>query len=183
MKTGMKSGVLGLVFGVLAAMGFLSPAAASTVGNPSAATNNPYLCEGEFYSTKVNGKYSTIGYDYKPNASKLNTVHIGSNSSSINYGVGDLVLYTINFTRSYNSAQLQVRYADAVAGNIVAVYIDYALCGTFTTANTGGWNSFVWHPTVIPLGNIGPGSHAISFLVSKGGSYGMNLDVFKITGQ
>ncbi len=183
MSTEIRARILGLAFVVFALAGFLSPAAASSVGNPPAATNNPYQCEGEFYTSKTNGKYSTIAYDYKPNASKKNTVHIGSNSSNPYYGVGDMVLYTINFARSYNAAVLQVRYADGVAGNIIAVYLDYKLCGTFTTANTGGWNSFVWHPTIIPLGVINPGTHVVSFLVSKGGSYGMNLDVFKITGQ
>lgn len=183
MRTWMRGQISGLVMVVLAVAGSMSPAAGSSAGNPPAATANPYQCEGEFYSSKVNGKYSVVAYDYKPNAYNKNTIHIGSHSSSSLYGVGDMVLYTINFTRAYNGAKLQVRYSDAVAGNIIAVYLDYTLCGTFTTLNTGGWNSFAWHSTIIPLGNIGAGTHVVSFLVSKGGSYGMNLDAFKITGQ
>ena len=170
--------VLGLVLVMLAAM---NPADASTAGNPPAASTNPYQCEGEYYSQKLNGTYSTISYDYKPSASKLNTVHIGSNSSSSRYGIGDTVLYAINFTRAYNVAKLQIRYADAVAGNIVDVYVDGVWRGTITTQNTGGWGSFVWHPTIVSLGNISAGTHVVSFLVTKGGSYGMNLDIFKIT--
>jgi hypothetical protein len=174
--------VLGLGFVMLVSTGSWNPAAASPAGNPPAATANPYLCEGEFYSQKLNGTYSTPAYDYKPSASNKNTIHIGSNSSSIRYGVGDTVLYAINFARAYNVAQLQIRYADAVPGNIINVYVDGALRGTITTQNTGGWGSFVWHPTIISLGNIATGTHVVSFMVTQGGSYGMNLDMFKITG-
>lgn len=168
--------------GSLMAVAAWAPAWASTAGNPPAATATPYNCEGEFWSSKVNGKYSTIGYDYKPSASNKNTAHLGSYSSNINYGYGDSVLYSINFTRVFNSAQLQVRYADAVAGNILEVYFDGVLRGTITTANTGGWGTFVWYPTAFSLGNIGTGTHTVQFKVTRGGGYGMNLDVFKITG-
>jgi hypothetical protein len=174
--------VLGLTFVMFVSTGSWNPAAASPAGNPPAATANPYLCEGEFYSQKLNGTYSVPSYDYKPSASNKNTIHIGSNSSNIRYGVGDTVLYAINFTRAYNAAQLQIRYADAVAGNTINVYLDGAFRGTITTQNTGGWSSFAWHPTIIALGNIGTGTHVVSFMVTKGGSYGMSLDVFKITG-
>ena len=174
--------VFGLGFVVLMLAGVWDWAAASTAGNPPAATVNPYLCEGEFYSQKLNGAYSVPAYDYKPSASNKNTIHIGSNSSNSRYGIGDTVLYAINFTRAYNSAQLQIRCADAVAGNIINVYVDGNLRGTITTQGTGSWGSFVWHPTIVPLGNISTGTHVVSFLVTKGGSYGMNLDIFKITG-
>ena len=173
--------VLGLAFVMLVATGSWNPATASTAGKPPAASANPYLCEGEFFSQKLAGAYSTPAYDYKPSASNKNTIHIGSNSSNIRYGVGDTVLYAINFTRAYNVAQLQIRYADAVPGNIINVYIDGALRGTITTQNTGSWGSFAWHPTIISLGNIGAGTHVVSFMVTKGGSYGMSLDMFKIT--
>lgn len=175
------SRVLGLALGMLAAMVVWNAAEASTVGNPPAASANPYQCEGEYYSQKLNGAYSTVAYDYKPSASKLNTVHIGSHSSNSRYGIGDTVLYAINFTRAYNVAQLQIRYADAVAGNIINVYVDGTLRGTITTQNTGGWGNFVWHPTIVSLGNISAGTHVVSFMVTKGGSYGMNLDIFKVT--
>jgi hypothetical protein len=174
--------ILGLAFVMLVSTGSWNPAAASPAGNPPAASANPYLCEGEFYSQKLNGTYSTPAYDYKPSASNKNTIHIGSNSSSIRYGVGDTVLYAINFTRVYNVAKLQIRYADAVPGNTINVYLDGALRGTITTQNTGGWGSFVWHPTIVSLGNIGMGTHVVSFMVTAGGSYGMSLDMFKITG-
>lgn len=169
--------------GIGFALGFVSLVEASTAGNPPAAMANPYLCEGEFYSSKVNGRYSTVGYDYKPNASNKNTVHIGSYSSNINYGLGESILYAINVGRPYYNAQLQIKYADAVAGNVIQVYMDNTLYGTITTQATGGWGSFVWHPTVIPLGNLGTGLHIVSFLVTRGGSYGMNIDLFRITGQ
>jgi hypothetical protein len=175
--------VLGSAFVMTMAMGLLNQAAASTAGNPPAATVNPYLCEGEFYSSKINGRYSTVGYDYKPSASNKNSAHIASYSSNINYGLGESVLYAINVLRPYYGAQLQIRYADAVPGNVIQVYLDNVLRGTITTQNTGGWGAFVWHSTLIPLGNIGTGTHVVSFLVTKGGSYGMNLDMFKITGQ
>jgi hypothetical protein len=174
--------VLSFGFVMLMSTGSWNPASASTAGKPPAASVNPYTCEGEFYSEKLNGTYSAIAYDYKPSASNKNTVHIGSNSSNIRYGVGDTVLYAINFTRAYNGAQLQIRYADAVPGNIINVYLDGALRGTITTQNTGGWSRFAWHPTLIALGNIGTGTHVVSFMVTKGGSYGMSLDMFKITG-
>ena len=166
----------------LAATVLGSTAFASPAGNPPAASSNPYSCEGEFYTSKINGRYSVPAYDYKPSASNKNTIHMGSSSSSIHYGVGDSVLYSIKFTRAYNAAQLQIRYADAVPGNVVQVYLDGVLRGAITTQNTGGWGSFVWHPTVIQLGNIGTGTHTVQFTVTTGGSYGMNLDVFKITG-
>ena len=174
--------VLGLAFVVIVSTGSWNPAVASPAGNPPAATANPYLCEGEFYSQKLNGTYSTPAYDYKPTASNQNTIHIGSNSANIHYGVGDTVLYAINFSRGYTAAQLQIRYAAAAPGNIINVYLDGAFRGTITTQNTGGWGSFAWHPTIIALGNIGTGTHVVSFMVTTGGSYGMNLDVFKITG-
>ena len=155
---------------------------ASTAGNPPVASVSPYYCEGEYYSTKVNGRFSTISYDYKPKASRLNTVHIGSNSSNVNYGVGDTVNYSINFTKSFVNATLQIRYSDDVAGNQINVYFDNVLKGTLTTARSGGWNVFVWHPTLISIGEIGPGSHVVKFQVIKGGSYGMDLDQFVLRG-
>lgn len=174
--------VLGLVFVMWVSAGLWNQAMASSAGNPPATTANPYLCEGEFFSQKLNGSYSVPSYDYKPSASNKNTIHMGSNSSNIRYGIGDTILYAINFTRAYNSAQLQIRYADAVPGNVINVYLDGTLRGTITTQNTGSWGGFVWHPTIVALGNIGAGAHVVSFMVTRGGSYGMNLDIFKITG-
>lgn len=152
----------------------------STLGLPGTASTKPYYCEGERYTTKINGRYSTISYDYKPAASNLCTVHFGSNSSNIYYGVGDTVTYSIPFSIVFMDARLQIRFSDDVAGNIVNVYLDNVYKGSFTTYDTGTWNSFAWHTTTIGLGTIGAGTHTLKFYVNKGGSYGFNLDQIKI---
>jgi hypothetical protein len=158
-----------------------SPDGRSGAGNPPTASSSPYYCEGEFYSSSINGNRNYINYDFKPSASNGNTVHLGSCSGYYQTGIGDTVVYNINFTKSFNNATLQVKYADDAPSNGLSVYFDNAYIGSFTTVRTGGWGSFVWHPTVFNLGNISVGIHYVKICVTYGGNYGMNLDQFKIT--
>ena len=52
--------------------------------------------------------------------------------------------------------------------------------GRLKTVDTGTWNSFKWHPTLINLGTISPGLHTIEIRLGSDGNYGASPDVFEI---
>jgi hypothetical protein len=59
------------------------------------------------------------------------------------------------------------------------VYVDDVYKGEFTTVYSSGWETFIWNSDVT-LGAMTAGDHTIK-LISTGGTYGVNLDVMKIS--
>ncbi len=81
-----------------------------------------------------------------------------------------------------DSVFFQARYSDDVRGNVIDVYLDGVKRDHFTTDRFGGWDDFGWDDEVIHLGIITPGVHTLTMQVAEGGggSFGVNLDVFRI---
>jgi hypothetical protein len=78
------------------------------------------------------------------------------------------------------SVFFQARYSDAAPGNVIDVYLDGVKKGSFTTDKCGGWEDFCWDTEKVNLGMITPGVHTITLKVAEGGSWGVNLDVFRL---
>jgi hypothetical protein len=96
-----------------------------------------------------------------------------------NSGNSNELTYQIKLHQSYTHSKISIRYSDDVPGNIIQVYIDNVYQGEFTTVNTGGWDTFIWDKS-ISAGGVVSGTHQIK-LICSGGSYGVNLDVIKIS--
>jgi uncharacterized repeat protein (TIGR01451 family) len=69
-----------------------------------------------------------------------------------------------------------------VAGNVIDVYLDGVREGSFTTDKFGGWDDFEWDDERVNLGAVTSGVHTVTLRVAEGGggSWGVNLDVFRI---
>jgi hypothetical protein len=80
------------------------------------------------------------------------------------------------------SVFFQARYSDDVPGNVIDVYLDGVKRDHFTTDRFGGWDDFGWDDEIVNVGAITPGVHTLTLQVAEGGggSFGVNLDVFKI---
>jgi hypothetical protein len=111
------------------------------------------------------------------------TLQIGSTA-------GNLAIYRITPTCASNIAMaFGVRYSDDVAGNKIDVYLDGTKKGSFSTdefctacpGNTG-WEYFDWDDERINLGVVTSGAHTLTLQVAEdgGGSWGVNLDAFKL---
>jgi hypothetical protein len=87
--------------------------------------------------------------------------------------------YQIKLHQAYSNPKISIRYSDDVAGNTVKVYFDDVYKGEFATVYTGGWDAFIWDTSIIG-GNLSSGTHQLK-LNCSGGSYGVNLDVIKIS--
>jgi len=129
-----------------------------------------------FHSSASDG--SSIRVESHSNASAGRTFHFGSDSADPLHGVGDTAVYNFNVDWTSDNMVFKVRYSDDVAGNVIEVYLDDVLKGTFTTDDTGTWEDFSWDAEVIKLGTINAGSHTIKLCVTTGGSWGVNLDAF-----
>jgi len=79
----------------------------------------------------------------------------------------------------------KIRYSDDVAGNKIDVYLDNIKKGSFITDKFGDWESFEWDDESIDLGKITSGYHTVKLKIAEdgGGTWGVNLDVFKIYSQ
>lgn len=131
--------------------------------------------EAEKYDSKVNVRRRSVYVDYKSRASNGKSLHMSYR--------GDLAKYKINFTTTFRNATFRLRYADDRAYNYIDIYIDGVKKGRLKTVDTGTWNSFKWHPTLINLGTITPGVHEIKIRLATSGSYGASPDVFEIRGN
>ncbi|WP_417911093.1 glucoamylase family protein [Candidatus Electronema sp. PJ] len=132
-----------------------------------------YPREAETYQSKSGGRE-----EYQSNASAGKVLHLGGDSGNTSDGQGDEAIYNINVDWTSSDAVFKVRYSDDVAGNVIEVYLDNALKGTFTTEDTGTWNDFAWDSELIKLGPMKAGAHTIKLRVATGGSWGVNLDAF-----
>lgn len=122
-----------------------------------------------------------IRLEAKPNASGGYCVHIGPDSNIESEGIGSAVIFNFSIENDFCMGVFEVRYSDDVQGNIIHVYLDNVKKGCFKTENYGGWNDFEWDNQKINLGHINNGLHTIKLEMSKGGSWGVNLDCYKIT--
>ncbi len=137
-----------------------------------------YYREAEDYNSTSGG--SSIRKEGHSLAWSRHTLHYGSDSEDPADGVGDESVYDINLDWGSDNAKFAIRYSDDVAGNVIELYLNDALKGTFTTDDTGGWNDFAWDSEIINLGSVNAGPHTIKLRVATGGSWGVNLDVFKV---
>ncbi|MGD9366508.1 MAG: glucoamylase family protein [Desulfobacteraceae bacterium] len=135
-----------------------------------------YPRETEIYHNVSGG--SSIRVEPHSNASAGTTLHFGSDSNDLSDGVDDEATYNINVDWTSDDVVFKVRYSDDRAGNVIGVYLDGVLKGTFTTDDTGTWNDFAWDSEMIDLGSINAGTHTIKLRVATGGSWGVNLDAF-----
>lgn len=125
------------------------------------------LIEAEDFTSKQGG---TI--DYKTNASNTKTIGGGWGRLQSDYAVYSVFLYeSPNMT-------FKMRYSDDVPSNIVDIYLDGELKGAFSSEGTNGWNSFK-DTDIVDLGAVSTGDHELK-LVSRGGSYGINLDILHL---
>ncbi len=138
-----------------------------------------YAREAEIYHT-ANGSVREENFS---NASAGTSLHIGSDVEEPSAGIGDEVVYNINVDHTSNDVILKIRYSDDVAGNVIEVFLDDMLKGTFTTDDTGLWDDFAWDSELIDLGSIGAGTHTIKLRVATGGSWGVHLDAFVLYGS
>ncbi len=137
-----------------------------------------YYREAEEYNNATGG--GSIRIEDHNEAWRRKTVHCGSDSDNPSDGIGDEFVYNFTIDWGGDNVKFKIRYSDDVAGNNIEVYLDNVLKGTFVTDNTGGWNDFEWDSEIIDLGPVSSGAHTIKLRVATGGSYGVNLDVFKI---
>ena len=120
-----------------------------------------------------------IAVEYHPTAWSTHTLQIGPYP-------GNFAVYSVTVTCD-STWLFKVRYSDDVPGNKVEVYLDGVKKGSFTTDKfgtgcPGGWEYFDWDDEVINLGIIAPGVHTITLRIAEdgGGTWGVNLDVFKL---
>lgn len=140
-----------------------------------------YPREAEIYHSASGG--SSMRVESHSNASAGTTLHLGSDAEDPSDGVGDEVTYNINVAWASDDVVFKVRYSDDVAGNVIEVYLDDVLKGTFTTDETGTWEDFTWDSELIDLESISAGTHSIKLRVATGGSWGVNLDAFVLVGE
>lgn len=141
-----------------------------------------YSRECEDYNSKTWGGTGTEGQvrvESHSQASNGLTLHLGPDwSPDDSYGVNDQAVYSASLG-NYNNAAITVSYSDDVPGNILKIYLDNVEKWQFKTFYTGGWEHFK-RTNQIPLGPISAGLHTIKFILTTGGSYGVNLDCFTI---
>lgn len=143
---------------------------------------NPLLYEAEGFTSSVFsglGSPQQIRIEDQSNASQGKGVHIGPDNDNPSDGVGDALIYNLSIPHSMNGT-VEIRYADDVAGNSIALYWDDQKKGSFVTEDTGVWNDFEWSCQKINLGPIKRGAHTLKLEVIGGGTYGTIIDCFKI---
>jgi hypothetical protein len=146
------------------------------------------FCYWGFNPMAPNVQSYTLSYDYKECEDKESQTGSGTVETHSD-AVGDSTLqigtdynevtFNINLHQAYTNARFYMRYSDDVAGNVISVYVDDVYKGEFTTVYSSGWETFIWNSDVT-LGAMTAGDHTIK-LISTGGTYGVNLDVMKIS--
>ena len=116
----------------------------------------------------------------KPHASEVKCVHFGPDTNDVNEGIGSSLSYNVDMEDDFSNAVLEMNYSEDAGGNIINVYCDGIDIGCFRTQSSGGWDSFILENQKISLGNLKKGKHLIEFEMTKGGSWGVILDCFKI---
>jgi len=113
-------------------------------------------------------------------ASGGRSMHFGSNAEAETEGVGDSATWRFEIPRDLALGVLEVTYSDEVAGNVADVFWDSAKRGRIYTEATGGWNAFARNPIEIVLGPLAAGTHQLRIAVVTGGSFGLELDRFRL---
>ena len=145
--------------------------------DPTNNDNDFLILEAENYNDKI----GQIREEKKPNASNNKCVHIGPDSDVESEGIGDGLIFNFSLERCFSLGVFEIWYSDDVGGNIVHVYLDDKNEGCFRTETTGGWNTFKLDSQKINLGHLNEASHTIKLEMTKGGSWGVLIDYFKIT--
>jgi len=146
-------------------------------GNTTNNNNDFLILEAENYNDKI----GQIRVEEKPNASNNKCVHIGPDSDVENEGIGDELIFNFSLEHDFSMGVFEIYCSDDVGGNIIHVYLDEKNEGSFRTATTGGWNNFELDCQKINLGRLNKASHTIKLEMTKGGSWGVLIDYFKIT--
>lgn len=139
--------------------------------------NISLIFQAENYSDKI----GPIRVEEKSNASNNKCVHIGPDSDVESEGIDDALIFNFSHKSEFSMGVFEVWYSDDVGGNIIHVYLDNKKKGCFRTETTGGWNDFELDSQKINLDRLNKGSHTIKMEMTKGGSWGVLLDYFKIT--
>lgn len=173
---------LSLIFSVLLAVPVLS--CKPKPPEPPVISTASY--EAENYESSVYGGYGSPGQvriEDQSNASGGKAVHFGPDSDNLSDGIGDALIYDVEFPDSmeYKTGRVEIRYSDDVAGNAVALYLDGRRKGSFSTEDSGTWNDFRSSCQKIDLGLLSKGTHTVELQVIAGGSYGVILDQFAIS--
>lgn len=166
------------IFIILLIMGFLSCDCKNSTEPNHPIDNTSMICEAEDYS----GRIGPIRVEDKPNASQGKCVHLGPDSNVESEGIGDALIYDLSLQADFPKAVFEVWYSDDVGGNIIHVYLDDNKKGCFRTETTAGWNDFQLDRQKMNLDPLSKGSHTLKMEMTKGGTWGVLLDYFKITG-
>ena len=139
-----------------------------------------YYVEAENFNstTGITGTNSLVVENHAA-AWSLKTLQIGPY-------VGNAATYTVRVgSNPVRGAFFQARYSDNVPGNVLDVYVNGTRKGSFDTQYSGNWDMFIWDNEHVGLGLATPGTHAITLRIADGGggSYGVNLDVFRVVTQ
>jgi|LGOV01.1.fsa_nt_gb hypothetical protein len=145
-------------------------------GEPNDVTDFLIL-EAENYNEKT----GQIREEEKSNASNNKCVHIGPDSDIESEGLGDALIFNFTLERDFSMGVFEIYYSDDVGGNIIHVYLDNKKEGSFRTETTGGWNNFELDSQKINLGPLNKASYTLKLKMTKGGSWGVLIDYFKIT--
>ena len=165
------------IFIIVSIIGFFSCESKNPTKPCHADDKNSLICEAENYSDSL----GLIRTEEKPNASNKKCVHIGPDSNDENEGIGSALIYNFSLEADFSMGVFEVWYSDDVGGNIIHVYLDDKKKGCFRTETTGGWNDFQLDRQKMNLDRLCKGSHALKLEMTKGGSWGVLLDYFKIT--
>ncbi|MGB2990081.1 MAG: hypothetical protein WBC98_08995 [Candidatus Zixiibacteriota bacterium] len=166
------------IFIIVSVMGFLS-CEHKNPSEPNDLSENAFLiCEAEDYDDTV----GEVRVEEKPNASCNKCVHLGPDSDVESEGIGDALIYNLSLEADFSMGVFEVWYSDDVGGNIIHVHLDDQKKGCFRTETTGGWNDFELDRQKMNLDRLSKGSHTLKMEMTKGGSWGVLLDYFKITG-
>lgn len=88
--------------------------------------------------------------------------------------------YEFYSLESIPNANISVRYADDVGGELCNVYIDTQLKHTFTSTDTGTWNDYTTTPPTA-IGNLSAGDHSMQVTCEDAGTWGVTIDAVNIT--
>jgi hypothetical protein len=147
---------------------------------------SPISYEAEDFKSSLFGGQGSPGQvriEDQSNASGAKAVHMGPDSDILSGGIGDTFIYSIDIPESMElkNGKVEVRYSDDVAGNAVALYLDGARKGSFSTGDSGTWNDFTSSCQKIDLGIVSKGTHTLELQVVEGGNYGVIIDRFTLS--
>lgn len=156
---------------------FLTCIDGNNVNGPVFEDNSYLIFEAEDYTEGSD----LIRLEESQNASQNTCVHIGPDSDVESEGIGQNLYFEFDLPVCFPMGIFEICYSDDVGGNIIHVFLDDKKKGSFRTESTGGWHNFVIDWQKINLGYLDEGSHTIKLEITKGGSWGVHLDYFKVT--